>query len=418
MGRLQSALEALFGSAAALEATERELQKMLRERGILFGNGLLPTYAYAFVITREQSQRWATRAERLVAAAETVAHRLVEDTAFFASMGLAGEGLELVRVNPGYERICVLSRPDGIPVGSEMKFVEINCDSPAMMMFLDMVAECLLELEPFANLRTTHKASHAGDRLLDALLECYREFGGKGTPTIAITDWPDQKTRYEHLRLVDHFQARGCPTVIADPRAFELVDGKLQAGGRKIDLVYRRALASEMIAHRAEIEPLLRAYRDGTVCMVNPLRSYVASAKSVLTHLALDGGADCIPRSIMLDNKEARDMVSASASRWVLKKSESHGGQAVVLPEPASEAAWRAALESSTHEVWIAQEYLEVPRLAMPVIDGTSVKRAEKYFNWNPFIFGGRYAGGMVRVSSTPLINITLGGGLLPTFTS
>ncbi len=40
----------------------------------------------------------------------------------------------------------------------------------------------------------------------------------------------------------------------------------------------------------------------------------------------------------------------------------------------------------------------------------------EKHYNWNPFMFGGRYAGGLVRVSSTPLINITLGGGLLPTF--
>src|SRR5687768_10877465 len=43
-----TALEHVFGSAAALETSERILQKMLRERGILFGDGLLPTYAYAF----------------------------------------------------------------------------------------------------------------------------------------------------------------------------------------------------------------------------------------------------------------------------------------------------------------------------------------------------------------------------------
>ncbi len=58
-----------------------------------------------------------------------------------------------------------------------------------------------------------------------------------------------------------------------------------------------------------------------------------------------------------------------------------------------------------------------MPRLAMPVADGNRVSRTEKYYNWNPFIFAGRYAGGMVRVSETPLINICLGGGLLPTFT-
>ena len=111
-------------------------------------------------------------------------------------------------------------------------------------------------------------------------------------------------------------------------------------------------------------------------------------------------------------------MVKASASRWVLKKSESHGGENVVLPDPGRQAAWQAALASSEHETWIAQEYLDVPRLALPVVEGGTITHAQKYYNWNPFVFGGRYAGGMVRVSSTPLINICLGGGLLPTFTT
>jgi hypothetical protein len=75
-------------------------------------------------------------------------------------------------------------------------------------------------------------------------------------------------------------------------------------------------------------------------------------------------------------------------------------------------------MAASTREVWIAQEYLEVPRLAIPVAEGESIVWSEKYYNWNPFVFGGGYAGGLVRVSSTPLINITLGGGLLPAFTA
>ena len=122
-----------------------------------------------------------------------------------------------------------------------------------------------------------------------------------------------------------------------------------------------------------------------------------------------------MPRTILLDSAEARATVRASASQWALKKSESHGGLNVILPGVSSEAAWRDAIESSVREVWIAQEYIEVPRMSLPVVEGEAVTWQEKYFNWNPFVFGGRYAGGLVRVSSTPLINITLGGGLLPT---
>ncbi|MDB4961829.1 MAG: hypothetical protein JWP01_1828 [Myxococcales bacterium] len=427
VGRRAEVLEEMFRSAGALQTAEAELQAKLRSRGILFGDGLLPTYAYAFVTSRDTVRRWAGQAELLIEAAEHLSRRLLSETSFYEAMGLGQDAVELISVNPGYQRNCVLCRPDGIPVGSELKFVELNCDSPAMMSFLDIVAECLLELDAFSSFGGAAKPISASDRLFDTLLACYREYGGKNAaPTIAITDWEGQKTRYEHARLAEHFEARGAPTIVCDPRAFHLVDGELRVKGRRVDLVYRRALASEIIERQTEVEPLLKAYRDGTICMVNPLRSYVAGAKSVLSHLALapdlpaalSGAAKLVPRTVLLDNEDARATVKATSTRWALKKSESHGGMNVILPGISTEAAWHQALEASRREVWIAQEYLEVPRMELPVVDAGSIAWSEKYYNWNPFVFGGQYAGGLVRVSSTPLINITLGGGLMPTFTS
>jgi hypothetical protein len=409
----------LFGSAKALQSSSRELQKMLRDRGIFFGDGLLPTYAFAFIAPHERIDRWAAHSELVIAGADYLANRLISDRKFYDAIGLSPDMFDLVSADPGYRRSCVICRPDGIPSGDDLKFVELNCDSPAMMMFLDIVTQCVLELDAFATLRQVAPPSTA-DRLLEALLECYREYGGTEQPTIAITDWEGQKTRFEHLRLLEHFEARGYATVICDPRAFRRVEGKLHVNGRQVDLVYRRALVSEINDHRDELDALLGAYRDGTICMVNPLRSYVTSAKAVLSHLRelppeLAGAADLVPRTLILDNDEARAIVLASPGKWALKKSESHGGMNVVLPGGPSEEAWRQAMESSSREVWIAQEYLEVPRMTLPVVEGESVIWSEKYFNWNPFVFGGRYAGGLVRVSSTPLINICLGGGLLPT---
>jgi hypothetical protein len=399
-----------------MTACERELQKRLAERGVYFGDGLLPTYAQAFVVAREHAARWAEQACNLVEAAETAAQSLVTDVEFFEAMRLNRDALELVQVNPGYRRICVLCRPDGLLVGDDMKFVEVNCDSPAMMMFIDVVADCLLELDEFAWLRAYSKPGSAADHLLDTLLECYREYGGTRQPTIAIADWDGQKTRFEHRCLKAHFEARGFTTIVCSPLAFRRVDGELRVDEHRIDLVYRRALTSELIERQDEVKPLLQAYRNGEVCLVNPLRSAIAGAKSVLTHIARRGGADLVPPTVLLDTQDARQLVAASPVKWVLKKSESHGGQDVVLPDAGNEAAWHAALAASKHEVWIAQQYLDVPRLAFAPSDLNGSAPDVKYFNWNPFIFGGRYAGGLVRVSSTPLINITLGGGLLPTF--
>ncbi|MBA3455776.1 MAG: hypothetical protein H0T42_21955 [Deltaproteobacteria bacterium] len=419
-------LEDLFQSASNLRRCEAQLQDMLRSRGILFGDGLLPTYAYAFIAGRGQIQRWAGQAELLIAAAEHLSRRLVAEPEFYRSMGLGRDAIELISVDPGYQRGCVLCRPDGIPSGADLKFVELNCDSPAMMMFLDIVAECLFEMDAFASFRAEARPASAADMLLETLLACYAEYGGRDkAPTIAIVDWEAQKTRYEHMRLAEHFEARGAPTIVCDPRAFQLVDGELRINGRRVDLVYRRTLASEIIARQTEVEPLLRAYRDGKVCMVNPMRSYLAGVKSVLSQiamsrdlpLALSGAANLVPRTLLLDNQDARDTVKESPTRWALKKSESHAGMNVILPGVSTQSAWADAMEASRREVWIAQEYLEVPTMELPEVEGESVAWNHKYYNWNPFVFGGRYAGGLVRVSSTPLINITLGGGLMPTFT-
>ncbi|HEY0252254.1 MAG TPA: hypothetical protein VGC41_12050, partial [Kofleriaceae bacterium] len=165
-----------------------------------------------------------------------------------------------------------------------------------------------------------------------------------------------------------------------------------------------------------EIAPLLDAYARGTICMVNPLRSHIGGVKSVLSYIA--NKTDAIPRTLLLDSPSARDLVKSSSTRWVLKKSQSHGGEDVILPDQAKRSDWEATLARTSDSMWIAQEYLEVPQLAISVVEGDNVVRVAKHYNWNPFMFGGRYAGGLVRVSSTPLINITLGGGLMPTFTT
>lgn len=413
---MNEALEHMFGSAGAVEAADRALRRMLETRNVYFGSGLLPSYAYAFVLAAEHTDRWAARAERFVEIAERVSRQLFADPNMIRELGFGDVELELIRIDPGYQRTCVLCRPDGIPVGHDVKFVELNSDSPAMMMFLDIVAQCVLELDAFAPLRGAVEAPRAADRLLDSLLDCYRERGiGPDAPAIAITDWEGQKTRYEHQRLAEHFTARGCPSVVCDPRAFRRVGRELHVEGRRIDLVYRRALGSELIEQRAEVEPLLGAYRDGAICMINPLRSYITGVKSVMSRPDLWGEDDVVPRTVLLDNEPARAMVGASPTKWALKRSLGHGGSGVVLPGPPNESAWADAMNASRSETWIAQEYLEVPRITIPA--APRFTEEEKYFNWNPFVFGGQYAGGLVRVSETPLINITTGGGLIATFT-
>jgi glutathionylspermidine synthase len=398
-----------------LDEACRALAASLDRRGIYFGDVLLPTSPAPFFAPASALDAWVQKSEALAAVVEEVAHEALRDAALGRVLALRPEANAWVEIDPGYPMITVLARPDAVLFGDRVEYVEYNSDSPAMMAFSDHVAECLLELpylRPHAQSLRTERMLPV---LLATLLTCYRAHGGSGNPTIAIVDWPKQKTRFEHARIGEYFESKGCGTIVCDPRALRRNGKKLEHEGRTIDLVYRRALFTELLERRTEVSALIDAYRDGAVCMVNPLRSYIASSKTLLAFLcerwpAGRGECPVIPTKLLRPERiatlRARDEVV------VLKKGESHGGLHVLLPGLSSGEQRLGALEEASREPWVEQEYRTLPKLRVPTAEAPA---GDKFYNWNPFLFGGRYAGGIARASDSPLINITLGGALLPT---
>lgn len=426
MGRMlrSELVDGLERRPEAFREGERALQTELEARQVRFGNGLLPTYAVPFFAGEAQLAGWVAASERLAAAIETVARAALTDGALYRRLGLAPEARPLLDIDPGYAHITSLSRPDAVIVDGEPRFIEFNCDSPAMMAFSDALAEIFLALPLYSPLRARLRGERMIPRLVEALLSRWREFGGQpAVPTVAITDWAGQKTRFEHQMLQRSFEAAGLPTVMCDPRALRRNGRALELDGRTVHLVYRRALFGELLARQAEVEPLLSAYRDGAVCMVNSLRSYVASSKTLLAVLCEEAGSfgaqAILPSLAPTARIEGARLAALEATPLsaVLKRGESHGGDHVLLPSLTDEKAWHAALSEARTVAWVAQEPLPVPTLTILRSDGNALRREEKFYNWNPFLFDGRYAGGIARLSDTPLINISLGGGLLPTLT-
>lgn len=413
---IEARVAELRDAPAALSAAEQALTAELTRRAIHFGDKLLPTYALPFFAPAAAHDDWVARSEDLATVVEEVAHAALADASMMKTLHLRPEARDWVEIDPGYKQISVLARPDAIFLDGQVRYVEYNSDSPAMMAFSDHVADVLVTLP--------HLAPHAGrlrtERMLpllhETLMRCYREYGGASTtPTIALVDWPGQKTRFEHARIAEYFESRGCSTIVCDPRALSRPGRRLEHEGRAIDIVYRRALFTELLERKDEVEPLIGAYRDGAVCMVNPLRSYLASSKTLLAYLcrswpASRGACPVMPTRLLDAERIAR--LRQQDEPVVLKKGESHGGLHVLLPHLTTSAQRLTALDEAAREPWIDQDFAPLPKLRIPT---SAAPAAEKFFNWNPFLFGGKYAGGIARASDTPLINITLGGGLLPT---
>ena len=119
-----------------------------------------------------------------------------------------------VMIDPGYRRSSPTSRLDSFVTPSAYQFVELNAESPAGIAYAEVLMDIFLELPLVQRFqeRWSLKRFQARERLLQTLLECYREGGGREEhPVIAIVDYEDVPTRTEHHMFRDFFEERGYP---------------------------------------------------------------------------------------------------------------------------------------------------------------------------------------------------------------
>ncbi len=92
----------------------------------------------------------------------------------------------------------------------------------------------------------------------------------------------------ENALLAEQFAREGCPTKMVSPDQLEYRNGVLRHGDFTIDMVYRRIKLQEFLVRFDLTHPLVRAYKDRAVCMVNSFRSEMGAKKAVFDLLTDD----------------------------------------------------------------------------------------------------------------------------------
>jgi glutathione synthase/RimK-type ligase-like ATP-grasp enzyme len=107
--------------------------------------------------------------------------------------------------------------------------------------------------------------------------------------------------------------------------------------------------------------------------------------------------------------------VSDNRERLVLKPASSYGGHKVSLGMETEQDRWEEIIAAHAERAdFVVQEYVPVPEEMFPTVEDGHVQMRLKRFNINPFGIGGRYAGSITRISDQAVINVSAGGGLLP----
>ncbi len=430
------------GAARALYTT---LDAELRARGMLVGKARYRLVCSALrprFITRPQYDLLIEAATLVGRAIRRVGAAALDDPAMLAPYALSETERQLLAIDPGYPGAAVFGRLDGFLAAdaSSCHFVESNLESPAGVAYDEALAEIFAATAPMAAFRTRYRAEPLPVRpaLQRLLLDTYAAWGGSGVPQIAIVDFPTVVTISEFQHLQRRFAADGIPTVIAGPDELRYDGRRLYAGDTPIDLVYRRILQHEFLAAYDLTHPLIRAYADGNVCVVNPLRTKPVHTKLIMWLLSDEDGpaaglltahdfaalARHVPWSRLVRSGTTRhdgetvDLLAFARERrerLVLKANDDYGGQGVLLGWETPQAQWDAELDAALGSPHLIQERVPVQQELYPTWDEAGgLQLTPRYVDADPCIYGDVALGCLTRVASTALLNVSAGGGSAP----
>ncbi|HKH23083.1 MAG TPA: glutathionylspermidine synthase family protein, partial [Solirubrobacterales bacterium] len=347
----------------------------------------------------------------------------------------------LVRVDPGYPHPLRICRLDAFLAGDQVRFLEFNADSPAGIGYTDVLHEGLRRAIALPRVESDFDTAYDPmlPLLIETLLDAYREMraqGGRGrelpeTARLALVDVPGSPSVPEFRIVCGAAAETGIEAIHSTTDRLAYDGSVLRADGEPIHLVYRRALIDDL----AEGD-LTAAYRDGAVCLVNPPRARVANNKKLMALLDDPRFSDLVePREAEVIaatipwtrilrpgqvtygqwSVDLLRFVSDNRVRLVLKPASEYGGHDVALGMETEQADWdRIIGEHADAGDFIVQEYVPVPEEMFPTVADGHVQMRLKRFNINPFGIGGRYAGMITRISDQAVINVSAGGGLLP----
>ncbi|MBI4431219.1 MAG: circularly permuted type 2 ATP-grasp protein [Candidatus Omnitrophica bacterium] len=416
-----------------------EYEEKVHESLVKFGRFTVPTFYKAHFVTPEQEKLLKRVTQVTTGVLDKVVNLYFTEPALAPMFHLSDAERQLMQYDPGYSRTVCIARLDSFMDGDDLKLVEFNCDSPAGVAYADLLEEMLCESSLFKEFLQNHAVRHVSRRqhLLDTLLAQYSEFGGGNSkPNIAIVDWRTVRTRPEFEALKIYFEEKGFPTTIVDPRDLEFKNGKLCDGDFKIDIVYRRVIFGELLDKIDECQDLITAYKSRAACVVNPFRSRLAATKAVMSiltnpefnHFFTDEENEIKERHIpwtrrIVDAEKfyggrkvyLLDFLKDEKETLVLKPASGYGGTDVVLGCETTNDNWNKAIDKALKGDWVVQECVRIPTMSVPIVINNKLEFVLKKINLNPFALNGRYGGSLSRLSDESIINVSHGGGLVPT---
>lgn len=294
---------------------------------------------------------------------------------------------ELILVDPGYEQSFPMARFDIFYGPETLKFCELNTDGTSGMNEARVIQNCFQKSQIINDLSDEYsfRTYELFYSWIEALTENYRAYGGcpEDNPGLAIVDFAGEGVESEFEEFQKRFQKQGYRVWICDPRELEYRKKALYYKNQQVDVIYRRATTSRLLEEAGDIEDLLKAYRQGDVCMVGGFVSQIIHNKVIFSILHDENKVDFldsedrefiaehIPYTALFDygDRAQRREVLNNKDHYIIKPCDWFACHGVHVGADYTADEWADIIEGIKDEDYIVQEFCPPPRREMLTIN-------------------------------------------------
>ncbi len=437
VGRYNKLLES--GPYRELGWAETLHQRMESEK-LSAGGRLICPFLRPNFITRRQYDSLVRTGEALICAIDRMEQMVLASPALLARLDLLPAEKMLASIDPGYDALEVAARLDSHVRNGSLHFVQYNADSPTGAAYGDALADLFYEIPPVKEFRKKYTLGKVGGRkhLLQALVKSYKQFGGSRKPNIAIVEFrsPYHSGQSEYELFCESFRAEGYNVEIVSPEQLEYRNRVLRRGPFEIDVVYRRLGVQEFLIRFDLSHPLVQAYRERTVCVVNSFRSELAHKKAMfglLTDESLTAKFPAAERKAIREHVPWTRLVSAAKTtynektidlpefiaknreRLALKPNDDYSDLHTYLGWEMGEGEWDRALKQAMRAPYVVQERVEPVRSVFPLMSFGCLEFREMQVDVHPHAYLGKVQGCSSWLTSGKS-GFSSASGIVPTF--
>lgn len=317
-------------------------------------------------------------AETMVRIMRKVIKEYLENESYRSLFGFDCHLKELILQHPGYENLLPVARVDIFLNEQDhtFKFCEFNTDGSSAMNEDRELCNAFTRTQLYKTLNETYTLGsfELFDSLVEGFLQNYATYENRvENPSVAIVDFLELGCSLEEFEFFRaSFEKAGCKAYVCDIREMTF-DGEhlYTKDGEVIDLVYRRAVTSDILEHEKEVEDFIKAVTEKKVCCMGNFCTQVAHDKSLFyilrdkqTKQILTDEENAfveahIPFTVPLtDHTIKQYKILEEREKWLIKPKNSYGARGIFAGVNFSEKDWKKAVRENRNKNYILQEFI------------------------------------------------------------